>query len=89
MRVDAAVVGMASRTPEIRMIKNLDEKRCTGCRICVDVCAEDVLRFDEERKKAHVAYPGDCLGCGACAWFCPQKCIEVTIERGRPEVMAY
>lgn len=71
------------------MLKELDEDRCTGCKICVDVCAEDVLRFDEDRGKAYVAYPDDCLGCGACAWFCPLKCIEVTIDRGKPEVMAF
>lgn len=71
------------------MLKELDEDRCTGCKICVDICPEDVLRFDEDRKKAYVAYPEDCLGCGVCAWFCPLKCIEVTIDRARPEVMAF
>jgi len=71
------------------MLKELDEDRCTGCKICVDICPEDVLRFDEDRKKAYVAYPKDCLGCGVCAWFCPLKCIEVTIDRARLEVMAF
>lgn len=71
------------------MLKSLDENVCSGCQICVDVCAEDVLRFDKDRRKAYIAYPSDCLGCGACAWFCPQKCIEVTTDRGRPEFMAY
>ena len=71
------------------MLKELDEDSCTGCKTCVDVCAEDVLRFDEDREKAYVAYPDDCLGCGACAWFCPVKCIEVTIDRGKQEVMAF
>jgi len=71
------------------VVKSLDENICTGCQICVDVCAEDVLHFDKDRGKAHIAYPEDCIGCGACAWFCPQKCIEVSMDRTRPEVMAY
>ncbi|HUT71160.1 MAG TPA: ferredoxin family protein [Desulfatiglandales bacterium] len=71
------------------MLEHLDENRCTGCKICVDVCPEDVLRFDEDRKKPFVAYPEDCLGCGACAWFCPRNCIEVSIDRARQEEMAY
>ena len=70
------------------MLKRIDENLCIGCRICVDVCAEDVLRFDKEKGKPTIAYPRDCLGCGACAWFCPEHCIEVSIDRGRPEVMA-
>jgi len=71
------------------MLKSINEDLCIGCQICVDVCAEDVLRFDKDKKKPYVAYPMDCLGCGACAWFCPKKCVDVSIDRGRPEVMAY
>jgi len=71
------------------MLKELDEDRCVGCKTCVDVCAEDVLRFDEDRQKPYIAYPEDCLGCGACEWLCPEKCIEATIERGRAEVMSF
>jgi len=71
------------------MLEQLDEDRCTGCKICVDVCPEDVLHFDEDRKKPSIAYPEDCIGCGACAWFCPRNCIKVSIDRVRKEVMAY
>lgn len=71
------------------MIRNIDEQRCSGCRICVDACPEDVLRFDEGKKKAYAAYPDDCIGCCVCGWFCPKKCIDVTMESAIPEVMAY
>jgi NAD-dependent dihydropyrimidine dehydrogenase PreA subunit len=69
------------------MLTKLDEDRCTGCKICVDICPEDVLRL--EGKKAHIAYPDDCIGCGVCAWFCPRKCIETSVDRARQEVMAF
>ena len=62
------------------MLKRLDENECTGCQTCVDVCPEDVLRFDEDRKKPYVAYPEDCIGCGVCATKCPPKVAAIRIE---------
>jgi len=70
------------------MLKSLDENMCTGCQICVDICPEDVLRYDKDKGKAVIVYPKDCIGCGACAWFCPLKCIEATIDRERPQIQA-
>ena len=64
-------------------IKNLSSESCTGCQICVDVCPEDVLRFDEQIHKAVIKYPEDCVACWACESFCPVRCIEVSKERAR------
>jgi NAD-dependent dihydropyrimidine dehydrogenase PreA subunit len=71
------------------MLRSLDENICTGCQICVDACPEDVLRYDNNKRKAVIAYPKDCIGCGVCSWFCPVKCIETSIEREWPQVQAY
>ncbi len=62
-------------------IKSLDQEICTGCRICVDACPEDVLYMDEEKKKASIRYPEDCVACFACEFFCPVQCIEVSKDR--------
>jgi len=58
---------------EIRINKDL----CTGCRVCVDACFIDVLRWDDSAKKPIVAYPEDCVWCCACELACPAQCIEV------------
>ena len=31
-------------------IESLDAEICVGCKICFDVCPEDVFRFDEKKK---------------------------------------
>jgi len=70
-------------------IESLSSEICIGCRICVDVCPEDVLRFDEKEKKAYIAYPEDCVACWVCEWFCPVKCIVASKEPARPVVPDY
>ncbi len=62
-------------------ITSLDQEICTGCRICVDACPEDVLYMDESKKKASIRYPEDCVACFACEFFCPVECIQVTKDR--------
>ncbi len=65
-------------------IKTLSHELCTGCKVCVDLCPEDVLRYNEKERKAHIAYPRDCVACLLCEYFCPVKCIEVSIDKARP-----
>jgi NAD-dependent dihydropyrimidine dehydrogenase PreA subunit len=62
-------------------IESLDQDMCTGCSICVDACPEDVLYMDEEKKKACIRYPEDCVACFACEFFCPVECIQVSKDR--------
>jgi NAD-dependent dihydropyrimidine dehydrogenase PreA subunit len=42
----------------------------------------DVIRFDEETKKAFIKYPEDCIACYNCEMDCPVKAIYVTPQRG-------
>jgi NAD-dependent dihydropyrimidine dehydrogenase PreA subunit len=53
----------------------IHDPACRGCRLCVDVCPTDVFTFDEERARASVAEPEDCIACLSCAYECPSGAI--------------
>ncbi|MBE3586340.1 MAG: ferredoxin family protein [Thermoanaerobacter sp.] len=73
------------------MIEKIDEARCNGCGLCVEICPMDVFRLkmsldifsDKERNtpkrevKAYVAYPEDCMTCFTCELKCPTKAVQV------------
>ena len=63
-------------------IERIDIDLCTGCEICVDACPMDVIRFDEELKKASIKYPKDCIACYNCEEDCPVEAIYVSPQRG-------
>ena len=48
----------------------VDEARCAGCRICVDLCAYKAIIFDEEKKVSRIN-EAVCKGCGVCVAACP------------------
>ncbi len=70
-------------------IQKIDEKLCVGCRICVETCPMDVIRFDEERGRAYVAYPLDCMSCFLCEEDCARDAIHVTAKPARPTPMPW
>ncbi len=59
------------------MIKTIDPQKCTGCYACVECCTKDVLRFNEETRKAYVAYLEDCQTCFTCELNCPANAVYV------------
>ncbi|MBN1798906.1 MAG: 4Fe-4S binding protein [Spirochaetales bacterium] len=65
---------------KLKYLKNivdltLNRKKCTGCRICVEVCPHDV--FIIEDKKARIIDKDACMECGACKLNCPAGAIQV------------
>ena len=58
-------------------IERIDEDLCTGCGTCADSCPMDVIRMDEERKKAAIRYPEECTLCAICEIDCPERAIYV------------
>jgi NAD-dependent dihydropyrimidine dehydrogenase PreA subunit len=54
---------------------DLDSTRCTGCRMCVEVCPHAV--FAVNGKKAEIVDRDACMECGACAVNCPVEAIKV------------
>jgi len=58
-------------------IPKVDEKKCTYCGKCAEVCAYNAIAVFPE----HVlVFPELCHGCGACSYLCPEKAIS---EEGR------
>lgn len=61
----------------------LDEKKCNGCKKCLDVCNFGAIQWDKEKNKPKFN-PMLCEGCGACQLICPQKAIDlIKINNGR------
>ena len=49
--------------------------RCTGCKMCQDVCPTGAISFVDSVPNIEVA---DCRGCGRCVEACPQEAIVLT-----------
>jgi NAD-dependent dihydropyrimidine dehydrogenase PreA subunit len=64
---------------------HIDAGLCTGCGVCEEICAGDVLRISPKTQKAVAKYPKDCWTCYNCELDCPTKAITVSpIIKQRP-----
>jgi len=52
----------------------VDEERCAGCKICIDLCSYKAITYDEEKKVASIN-EALCKGCGTCVAACPSGAI--------------
>jgi NAD-dependent dihydropyrimidine dehydrogenase PreA subunit len=53
----------------------VDETRCTGCGICVEVCPTACLAMGPHLP--WLARPADCVSCGVCAEVCPANALRL------------
>ena len=52
----------------------INEKACTGCNICVDICMMDVLGANPKKGQPPIVlYPEECGFDGSCVEMCPQR----------------
>lgn len=58
----------------------IDEARCTGCGLCVSVCADRGLTIEHGKAGASDHPDFGCVGCGHCMAICPAGAIAI---RGR------
>ncbi len=52
-----------------------DEKLCTCCGMCVNVCPHAVFALNN--RVVHVVRPDACMECGACQINCPFGAVQV------------
>jgi NAD-dependent dihydropyrimidine dehydrogenase PreA subunit len=56
---------------KIKWNPKIDEKKCTGCGMCITSCSRDVFNFDKKKNKSVVARPNQCMvGCTSCETWC-------------------
>lgn len=67
----------------------IDHEKCNGCGKCDIFCPQDVIRLDQETKKALIQYLGDCQSCFLCEIECPRNAIHVTPYREKRVVMPW
>jgi heterodisulfide reductase subunit A len=53
----------------------VDEDRCSGCRICNELCPYVAIEYDPETRRSHVI-SALCKACGACVAACPSGAIK-------------
>ncbi|HPK53685.1 MAG TPA: mercury methylation ferredoxin HgcB [Smithellaceae bacterium] len=53
----------------------LDEGKCTGCGMCLEVCPHGVLKMNNSA--AFIQNRDACMECGACRRNCPAGAITV------------
>ncbi|MDL2228849.1 4Fe-4S binding protein [Treponema sp. OttesenSCG-928-L16] len=61
------------RVSEAYFNTQADEKLCTGCGRCVDVCWHEGISIENKKAKKN----GACIGCGYCFQVCPVKALHV------------
>jgi MinD superfamily P-loop ATPase len=68
---------LTSSEPVCIPIPKVDEKKCTYCGKCAEVCAYNAIAVLPDRV---LVFAELCHGCGACSYLCPEKAIS---EEGR------
>ncbi len=66
--------------PNAMFVSEVDEGKCTGCGICVDICPYNAREIDPVRKVAKV-HPFLCDSCGACVVACPSSAAFLRDQR--------
>jgi len=56
------------------MAAQVDEDKCVGCGLCVDVCPVEAITLEAEKAKVD---EDKCTECGQCVEECPNEAIKI------------
>ncbi|MCF7855086.1 MAG: 4Fe-4S binding protein [Candidatus Pacebacteria bacterium] len=56
------------------MSAQVDEAKCTGCGLCVDICPVDAITLEDDKA---VIDEEACTDCGQCVDECPNDAITI------------
>jgi len=59
-----------------RIVAEVNERRCSGCELCISACPYNA-RFKDTEKGVVVVVEALCQGCGACAAICPNSAAKL------------
>ncbi|MFW6144219.1 MAG: 4Fe-4S dicluster domain-containing protein, partial [Candidatus Natronoplasma sp.] len=71
----AAIPMMRGYSKSEGIIAEIDEDRCSGCKMCIAVCPYGAIEANEEEGIAEIT-DVLCKGCGSCASVCPVGAID-------------
>lgn len=63
-----------------REVAIVDENRCIGCTLCIQVCPVDAILGAS--KQMHTVIADECTGCALCLPPCPVDCIDMVPAPG-------
>jgi heterodisulfide reductase subunit A len=81
----ALYLGRAIRTSVSQA--RVNERICSGCGLCVEVCPMDARHLDPEKAVA-VVDPWLCAGCGTCVAACPNGASDQAVYEARAVLAA-
>ncbi|MCF8104888.1 MAG: FAD-dependent oxidoreductase [Desulfohalobiaceae bacterium] len=75
----AATVLSKSKAKISPLISQIDQDKCIGCGLCIDICPFAAIQAEEVEENIYraVNIPASCKGCGLCASSCPQRAIDM------------
>jgi len=62
----------------------VNQEKCAGCGVCIEVCPVDAISLNSERKAQ--INSEECIECGRCTRECPNQAIELVQETTYPLV---
>lgn len=72
------------------MIDKIDKIKCTGCKMCADICPHEAISFVTDKEGFWYPFVDErkCNHCGYCMKRCPSLNIDYFREKDEPKVYA-